>query len=69
MPTVHGIQFDELGRLGVDETGRLYWDNKPVVTEERITLAWWVNAAVTVGGVSTFVLALLAVLKFCGYGG
>jgi hypothetical protein len=59
MSNVHGITWDEIGRLGVDENH----------IEERITLAWWVNAAVVLGGVSTFVLAVLGVLKFCGVGG
>lgn len=26
MPDVHPITIDELGRLGVDENNRLYWE-------------------------------------------
>ena len=66
MAKVHGITYDELGRLGVDENNRLYWDNKPLITEERLTLALWVNGALIVGAGSTFVLALLDVLRFFG---
>lgn len=64
MPKVRGITFDELDKLGVDETNRLYWDGKPVVIEERLTLAWWVNVAVLVSALSTLTLAVLEGLKF-----
>jgi hypothetical protein len=68
MPMIHGITYDELGRLGVDDDNRLYWDEKPVVLESRLALAWWVNIAVVVGALATAVLASIEVLKFCGFG-
>lgn len=33
---VHGITWDDTGRLGVGSDNRLYWDGKPVVTESRL---------------------------------
>ena len=69
MPTIHDIQYDELGRFGVDENNRLHWDRKPVVTEERLTLAWWVNLSVVLGGLATVLLAVLETLKFFGLSG
>lgn len=68
MPKVHPIQYGEIGRLGVDEDNRLYWDEKPLVTEDRITLSWWVNLAVVLGALSTLALALVELLRFNGYG-
>lgn len=68
MPTPKTIGLDQLDRLGVDENNKLYWDGKPLVTEERIVLARWVNAAIVLGATSTFVLAGIEVLRFCGIG-
>lgn len=68
MPTVRGISYDDLGRLGVDEDNRLYWDGRPVVVQERLALAWWVNVAVVVGALSTLALATIEALRFCGLG-
>lgn len=68
MPTPKTIGLDQLDRLGVDENNKLYWDGKPLVTEERIVLAGWVNAAIVLGAMSTFVLAGIEVLRFCGIG-
>ena len=67
MPKMRGITYDQLGLIGVDENYRLYWDGKPVVTEERLTLAWWVNVAVVIGALSTLALAVLDVLRFSGW--
>ena len=44
--------------LSIDNTGRLYWNDKPIVTEQRIKLSSAVNLAVIVGGVSTLVIAI-----------
>ena len=67
MPKVRAITIDELDHLAVDENNRLYWDGKPVVTDERLTLAWWVNVAVVIGALSTLALAVLDVLRFSGW--
>jgi len=68
MATIRPITIDELVRLGLDDNERLYWDRKPVVTEQRITLQAWVNTAVIPGALSTAMLATVQVLRFCGYG-
>ncbi|MHC4105962.1 MAG: hypothetical protein ACYSR9_13555 [Planctomycetota bacterium] len=54
--------------LGVNpKTMELFWDKKKIVTEQRLALDWWVNAAIIIGGLSTAILALIGVLKyFCG---
>jgi hypothetical protein len=64
MPDIHGITFDEIGKLGVDETGRLYWDGKPVVTRQEVRLQWWVNLAVIAAGVGTVSIAISSWLAF-----
>lgn len=60
--------MDDLDRLGIDEENNLYWDKKPLVTEEKITLQKWVNFAIVIGAGSTLILAIIEVLKFFGYG-
>jgi len=52
------------GSLGIDDDRKLYWNGVPVVTEQKIKLAWCVNAAVIVGGFSTLVIALFTVLMY-----
>lgn len=68
MSDVKTITLDQLDRLGVDAQNKLYWDGKPLVTEERIVLARWVNVAVFAGSVSTLVVAIVEVLRFIGLG-
>lgn len=52
------------GSLGIDEDGRLYWNGEPVVTKQRVELAWGVNLAVIIGGLSTLVIALFTALLY-----
>ncbi len=40
-----------------NKTGELFWNHKKVVTEQKLTLNWWVNAAVIIGALSIFALA------------
>lgn len=68
MPKINKIGMEDLDRLGIDEENKLYWDNKPLVTEEKITLQKWVNFAIVVGALSTFILAAIGLLKYWGYG-
>jgi hypothetical protein len=64
MPNIKTISLDELDRLGIDELNNLYWDKKPLVTEEKITLQKWVNFSIIVGAASTFILAVMEVMKY-----
>lgn len=68
MAEIKTITLDELDRLGVDDRNNLYWDKKPLVTEEKITLQKWVNFAIVIGAGSALASAIVEVLKFCGYG-
>lgn len=65
MAKFNTITLEQLDRLGVDESGKLYWDGKPVVTEEKISLQWWLNAAAISGALSGVVLAVVEVIKLC----
>jgi hypothetical protein len=37
----HPISYSDVGKLEVDDAGRLFWEGKAVVTENRITLRGW----------------------------
>ena len=52
------------GVLGIDEEARLYWNGQRIVTEQKITLGWWVNLSVVVGGLSTAVAAIFSALTY-----
>lgn len=49
--------------LGVDENNILYWNKKIIQTENKVVLDFWVNLSVIVASISTFVMAIIAVLQ------
>lgn len=60
---VQPITWDEMEHLGVDDEGHLYWDGVPVKTEERISLSALQKVGAIVTVVSTFTLAVVAVIN------
>lgn len=68
MSAIKKIGMDDLDRLGIDDSSHLYWDGKPLVTEERIVLGKLVNAAVFFGGIGAFLTSIVETLKFFGFG-
>lgn len=52
------------GSLGIDEDAHLYWNGQRIVTEQRVTLSWWVNVAVILSGVSTVAIAVFTALLY-----
>ncbi|MFD2274757.1 hypothetical protein ACFS07_36300 [Undibacterium arcticum] len=51
MANIHQVWSQELdngttGTFGIDDGGRVYWNGNPLVTEERVKLQGWVNAAI-----------------------
>ncbi|MEN3070125.1 hypothetical protein [Uliginosibacterium sediminicola] len=65
MSEIRSINIDELDKIGVDENNKLYWDGRPIVVEERITLQWWVNLSAIAGALSGVTLAVIEVLRYC----
>jgi len=65
MAKPENITIHQLGRLSVDENDKLYWGGRPVKTEEKITLVWWVNWSIIIGAFSTMVMAAIGIWKFC----
>ena len=68
MPQVHEWMTTESpsGKtlsLGLDEDGRLYVNGELVVTEQKVKLEWWINAAVVLGSLGAFAQGLVAVLS------
>ncbi|MDY0095796.1 MAG: hypothetical protein RBT80_24130 [Candidatus Vecturithrix sp.] len=51
------------GTLGIDNNGKLYWNNKEILTKQKISLQWWVNISVVVGAISTLALAVVAIIE------
>jgi hypothetical protein len=52
------------GELGIDESGRLYWNKKLVITKSKITLDWWVNLSVILASISTVIMAAYAIASY-----
>ena len=64
MSKIKPITIDQTLLLGVDEKGHLYWDNRPVITEEKIKLQWSVSIAIVFGSLSTVVLATIELFRY-----
>lgn len=68
--TIHttDLDNDKKGVLGIDDESNLYWNEKLVVTEQKIKLQWWVDIAIILASFSTIILAVFTVLQFFGFG-
>ena len=51
------------GALGIDGRGTLYWNGEPVVTQQKVSLSWWLSLSVVMGGLSMFAVAALTLLQ------
>jgi hypothetical protein len=60
---IREIGLEELGSLGVDTEGRLYWDGKPVVTESRVSLEGWTFFFLAITAIGTFGYFLLEIAR------
>ena len=65
MSKVRSITIGELDKIGVDENNKLYWEGRPIVVEEKITLHWWVNCSAIAGALSGVTLAIIELLRYC----
>jgi len=50
------------GDFGVDDDGKLYWNGKPIVTEKKIKLQWWVNLSAIIAAISSVVMAVTSII-------
>ena len=68
MPTLKKITMHDMdAKLLIDENNLLYWDGKPIVTEERLVFQKHINWAVYLTAFSTAVYSLIEVLRFFGF--
>jgi hypothetical protein len=66
MPNLRTISIYESQKIQLDENNKLYWDGKPLVTEERLVFQKRINWAIYLTAISTAVYALIEVLKYFG---
>ena len=60
---LYKIEFSDgvKGALGIDEHGQLYWSGRPVLTEHKVTLPWWIELSCVAGSLSLLVIAATVV--------
>ncbi|NQS88687.1 hypothetical protein HQ584_02710 [Patescibacteria group bacterium] len=63
----HKMEGGAEGRLGIDDNGKLYWNEQAVITEQKVTLQRWVNIALIIASISTLAIAIFTGLQFFGY--
>ena len=51
-------------RLGIDDNGQLYVNGERVITEQKVSLQWWVNIAVIFGALGAFAQGIVAIIQF-----
>ena len=67
MPNLKKISmYDMEEKLLIDENNMLYWDGKPIVTEEKLVFQRNVNGAIYLTAIATAVYSLVEVLTFFG---
>ncbi len=52
------------GELSIDQDNKLYWNNKAIVTEQKIKLDLWVNVSIIFASVSTIIIAIVTLLQY-----
>jgi hypothetical protein len=58
------VLLPQAGSIGLDESGKLYWNGKELVTKQKITLQWWANISILIGAISTLILAIVAIAEY-----
>ena len=67
MPNLKKISmYDMDKKLLIDENNMLYWDGKPIVTEEKLVFQKHVNWAIYLTAISTAFYSLVEVLNYLG---
>jgi len=58
---LYKVEFNDgvTGALGIDERGQLYWRGEPIITEQRVSLPWWIGLSFVIGSLSLFVIAAM----------
>ena len=63
MEGVHGIFFDEVGKLGVGSKNELYWDGKEIMFRNEFVLGTWELRWAGLASLSTFFMAVMSLLE------
>ena len=61
------ITLEQLDQFSVDESGQLFWKNKPVVTKSRVTLRWFELSLAVVAAIGTLASGLHPFMVSFGY--
>ena len=62
MPDIQPITYENLGNLGVDKVGHLYWHGEQIVTV--LSLPDYVNYSIALGGFAAFVAAAWPIYRY-----
>jgi hypothetical protein len=55
---IREISIEEVGALGTDAKGELYWHGKPVEIRRPLDLTWWQNLVAITVAVATVIAAI-----------
>lgn len=60
----HTTDNGATGELGIDRKGRLYWNRKAVITEQKVSLQCWVNISIIIASLSTLLIAIMTLFHY-----
>lgn len=65
---LYKVEFSDgvKGALGIDGRGQLYWNGEPIITEQRVSLPWWIELSCVVGSLSLLVIAATVAWIYLG---
>lgn len=63
-PGIRGISIEEVGAIGVDARGDLYWQGKQVEIRRPLALSFWQKLGAVLVAASTVSMAVLDVLRY-----
>ncbi len=58
------ISMEGLSLLQIDDSGRLFWDGKPIEVSKAFTLTWWQKVGAVVAIVATAATAVVEWLQY-----
>lgn len=60
---VRVVGFDELGNLGIDRSGVLYWNGRILTVERKLTLSFWQKFSAAIVTVTAALVAISTIAQ------
>jgi hypothetical protein len=62
-PKIKPLAIDDFNQLGLDEEGQLYWKNRPIKTEQKLSVSSLLNIAAIATALATVTQGICAIIQ------